>query len=122
MGAPRAHGRPNRRQRIEVPERKFEFSDLPWIQAAPGARHKVRERDGRRVRLVEFTQEFVEADWCEKGHIGLVVEGELEIDFAGRSERFLAGDALFIGAGAGDKHKARSVTPTVLLFLVEDCG
>jgi integrase len=35
------------------------------------------------MRLVEFSNEFVEAQWCEKGHIGLVLSGELDIDFSG---------------------------------------
>jgi hypothetical protein len=100
--------------------RKLDFSHLEWTDAAPGARYKAYECDGRRVRLVEFTREFIEADWCHKGHIGIVLEGELDIDFGVRSEHFHSGEALFIRAGAQDKHKARSITPHVLLFLVED--
>jgi Cupin domain len=99
---------------------KLDFARLDWTPAAPGARHKAFERDGRRVRLVELTRAFVEADWCRKAHAGHVLEGELEIDFSGRKLRFAAGDGLFIPAGESSRHKARSMTPRVLLFLIED--
>jgi hypothetical protein len=96
------------------------FSRLDWVDAAPGARYKACERDGRKLRLVEFTPEFSEVDWCRNGHVGIVLEGELEIDFGGRIELFRAGDVLSIAAGNADRHKARSLTPRVVLFLVDD--
>jgi hypothetical protein len=37
------------------------------------------------MRLVEFTSAFVEPHWCQKAHLGLVLEGELEIDFNGHT-------------------------------------
>jgi quercetin dioxygenase-like cupin family protein len=71
------------------------------------------------VRLVEFTSEFVEREWCDKGHTGFVVAGELEIDFSGHVVRFPEGSALLIPAGSHHRHKARVLTPRVCLFLVE---
>jgi hypothetical protein len=39
------------------------------------------DRSGsKQLRLVEFSSEFVEPHWCEKGHIGLVLSGTLEVD------------------------------------------
>jgi hypothetical protein len=72
------------------------------------------------MRLVEFTQEFVEPHWCEKGHAGLVVAGELEIDFHGRLVRYPAGSGIVITPGPENGHKGRAITETVRLFLVED--
>jgi quercetin dioxygenase-like cupin family protein len=72
------------------------------------------------VRLVEFTPEFVEAQWCEKGHVGFVLSGELGIDFSGRVVRFPEGSALLIPAGPEHAHKARVLAPMVRLFLVEE--
>ena len=74
----------------------------------------------KQLRLVEFTDEFIEPDWCEKSHVGFVIQGELEIDFHGSIVRYPEGSGIFIQSGSADRHKARSVTPTVLLFLVED--
>ena len=64
------------------------FESMPWEQPAAGVRFKAYEQDGRRLRLAEFTKEFVEADWCTKGHIGYVLEGEMEIDFHGHVVTF----------------------------------
>jgi quercetin dioxygenase-like cupin family protein len=72
------------------------------------------------MRLVEFTSEFVEPYWCEKGHIGLVLSGTLEIDFAGHVVQYPEGSGIFIPPGSSNAHKARSVTPVVRLVLVED--
>lgn len=99
---------------------KVVFDSLAWQTALPGARFKVFGDGRKQMRLLEFTSEFVEPDWCEKGHVGFVLQGELEIDFDGKIVRYEDGEGIFIPQGASTKHKARSVTPTVLLFLVED--
>lgn len=96
------------------------FESLDWQSSLPGARGKVYRGGTKQVRLLEFTSEFVEPDWCEKGHIGLVLQGELEIDFHGSLVRYPEGAAIFIPAGAVSRHKARSIAPRTQLFLVED--
>jgi quercetin dioxygenase-like cupin family protein len=99
---------------------KVVFDSLEWQAALPGARFKVHRQGTKQMRLLEFTAEFVEPHWCEKGHIGLVLDGELEIDFRGRLERYPTGSGILIPAGPQNAHKARAVTASVLLFLVED--
>ncbi len=99
---------------------KVVFESLAWHAPMPGVRFKVFGDGGRQMRLVEFTSTFVEPHWCEKGHIGIVLLGELEVDFDGHIVRYGQGSGIFIPAGASTKHKARSVTPTVQLLLVED--
>jgi len=95
------------------------FESIPWQQSAPGARCKAYDHDGRRLRLAEFTREFVETDWCTRGHIGYVLSGEMEIDFHGRIVTFRPGDGLFIPAGSEHGHKARVLTESVTVVLVE---
>ena len=99
---------------------KVMFDSLEWQSPIHGARFKVFRSGTKQLRLVEFTSEFVEPGWCEKGHIGFVIEGELEIDFRGAIVRYPQGAGLVIPAGSASAHKGRSVTPTVLLFLVEE--
>jgi len=70
--------------------------------------------------LAEFTKEFIEADWCVKGHTGYVLEGVIEVDFQTRQEVFVAGDGLFIPPGNEHGHKAKAITNSVTLVLVED--
>jgi quercetin dioxygenase-like cupin family protein len=99
---------------------KVDFDALEWQSPLPGARFRIHAAGGRQIRLLEFTSEFVEPHWCEKGHIGMVLEGVLEIDFHGRVVVYREGEGIFIPAGAGTGHKARSLTPLVRLVLVED--
>lgn len=96
------------------------FDKIDWQSPQAGMRCKVFQDGTHQLRLVEFTQEFVEACWCEKAHVGLVLSGELEIDFSGQVTSFPEGSALLIPAGAAHAHKARAATPVVRLFLVEE--
>jgi quercetin dioxygenase-like cupin family protein len=99
---------------------RINFDGLEWQSALPGARFKVHREGSRQIRLVEFTAEFAEPDWCEKGHVGVVLDGDLEIDFRGRVIPFPRGSGIFIPAGPAGAHKARSTTPVARLVLVED--
>lgn len=95
------------------------FDVLEWQSPAPGLRVKVWRQGNKQLRLLEHAQEFVEADWCEKAHYGLVLEGELEVTFqSGTQVRFPPASGLAIPAG--DKHKSRPVGARALIFLVED--
>ncbi len=99
---------------------RVDFDSAEWRTTAPGARHKFAERDGKRIRLVEFADTFVEHDWCPRGHVGYLLEGELEIVFEGRSERVGPGEGFIIRSGGAEKHKARSLGPVARMILVED--
>jgi quercetin dioxygenase-like cupin family protein len=99
---------------------RIDLITAEWHVTAPGARQKMAEHGGKRVRLVEFTGEFVEHEWCLRGHAGYVLEGAMEVALeGGTSVRFGPGDALVLRPGT-DKHKARMLGPLVRLFLVED--
>ena len=97
---------------------RIDFGSMEWEAPAADVRVKAYEQDKRKLRLVEFGKKFVEPDWCTKGHIGFILEGKMEIDFDGKPIVFGLGDGLFIPAG--EKHKARVLTDTVKVILVED--
>lgn len=99
---------------------KVIFDDIPWESPIPGARFKASEQKGKLLRLVEFTEELVEPDWCEKGHIGFVLNGEMEINFNGEIIQYAAGDGIFIPAGKNHKHIAKVHSGTVQLVLIEE--
>lgn len=99
---------------------KVDFATLPWEESAPGVRSKAMIRGNQRLRLVEFTDEFIERDWCLKAHTGYVLAGELEITFDDATERLLAGDGLFIAGGEQERHRAHVKGGVARLILVED--
>src|SRR5262245_58570739 len=47
---------------------RLDFDALEWQPLLPGARAKVHREWAMQLHLVEFTPEFVEPHWCEKGH------------------------------------------------------
>jgi quercetin dioxygenase-like cupin family protein len=99
---------------------RIDFNSMQWETPAIGVKCKAYEQGGRKLRLVEFSKEFVEPDWCIKGHIGYILEGQMEIDFDGKIIVFGPGDGLFIPAGEEHKHKGRVLTDVVKIILVED--
>jgi gentisate 1,2-dioxygenase len=99
---------------------RVDFDSLPWESPAAGVRAKAYEQGGRKLRLAEFGGEFVEPDWCTKGHVGYVLEGQMKIDFDGKTVVFSRGDGIFIPAGEEHRHKAKVLTDSVKVILVED--
>lgn len=99
---------------------RIDFESMAWESPADGVKVKAYEQDGKKLRLVEFSKEFVEPDFCTKGHIGLILEGQIEIDFDGKKEVFGPGDGVFIPAGQEHKHKGRVLTDKIRAILVED--
>ena len=100
--------------------RKIDFGALDWQSPLPGARFKSYEQAGRTLRLLELTEDFVEPEWCTKGHIGYVLEGQMEVDFDGEVVRYSAGDGIFILPGEEHRHLAKVLSEVVRLILVED--
>ncbi len=98
---------------------KVDFAALAWEQPAPGVRFKAVTRGDQKLRLVEFTDEFNEPDWCRNGHAGYVLAGTLEIQFADRRVTFRAGEGLFILPGEAEKHRASVTHGCATLILVE---
>lgn len=96
------------------------LEELEWQDGIKGARFKAHRDGNKQLRLLELTSGFVESEWCEKGHVGLVLKGELEIDFRGRQVVYPEGSVIFIPSGAASGHKARSIAKVTQLFLVED--
>ena len=99
---------------------KVDFESMAWETPAAGVKFKAYEQGGRKLRLVEFSKEFVEPDWCTKGHIGYVLAGQMEVDFDGQKVVFGSGDGIFIPAGEEHRHKGKVLTDVLKVVLVED--
>jgi hypothetical protein len=102
------------------------FAAIDWEQVAPtehpGVSGKAFWRTlqvgGARVRMVEYTPGYVADHWCRRGHIMLVVEGELltELD-DGREFVLRAGMGYHVGDDQG-AHRSRT-TMGAKLFMVD---
>lgn len=105
--------------------RRVSFKKIGWTDDAPGIRARETEVEGSRWAIVEYGAGVSRKDWCEEGHRGFVVSGEIEYRFDDGREplRARAGEAFFLPparreAGA---HQGRnpSAVPTQL-FLIDD--
>jgi len=86
-------------------QQRIDFQSLPWESPAPGIRFKAHVAEGKKIRLLEFTDLLFEKDWCLKGHLGYVLEGRMKIEFQGVLLEYKAGDGIFISEG--EAHKAQ---------------
>ena len=97
-----------------------EFDKMDWNKSMKGLRVKSFINGNQQIRLVEFSEGFIESDWCVKSHSGYVLDGEFTIDYNGRLERYKKYDIIFIPKGEKDKHKAiLGKNEKVLLLLFE---
>jgi hypothetical protein len=96
------------------------FAALPWQSPGKGVRYKAYQQGNRKLRLVEFTREFVEPEGCIKGHIGYVLEGQGEVDYAGHTVHYSSGDGVFIPAGEENRHRMTVISSVIRLVPVED--
>lgn len=99
---------------------RIDFDAIEWQSPLPGARSKIFKQGNKQLRVVEFTKDFVEPDWCKRGHIGYILEGQMEIDFSGTKIVFDPGDGMFIPPGDEHKHLATVLTDKVRFVSVED--
>ncbi|MBX6369129.1 MAG: DHCW motif cupin fold protein [Rhodospirillales bacterium] len=106
--------------------RGIPFGTTDWSQVAatehPGERGKAtwrtREFGGIRVRMVEYSPGYLADHWCRKGHILLVLEGELVTELEdGRSFRLGPGSSYQVADNA-EAHRSRTDTGA-RLFIVD---
>jgi hypothetical protein len=109
---------------MDGPQR-LPFDELPWAEDAPGIRAREADLGGARWATVEYGEGVGREEWCEEGHRGYVLTGEIEYEFdhgsaplrAKEGEAFLLPPAP-LGGGA---HRGRNLAqgPT-RLFLIDD--
>ncbi|HCL57484.1 MAG TPA: hypothetical protein DHW82_10815 [Spirochaetia bacterium] len=84
----------------------IDFESQKWIGSIPGLQFKEWIIEDKKVRLVEFSDSLNEEEWCQKGHLGYVLEGRAKVVFSqGIEVLFQAGDMICIPAGVKDQHK-----------------
>jgi quercetin dioxygenase-like cupin family protein len=111
-------------RRVRLQDIPFDTTD--WA-AVPPTRHagetgsatwRTREVGGIRVRMVEYSPGYRADHWCRKGHVLLVLDGELETELED-GRRFLLRPGM--SYRVADVHEAhRSSTRTgARLFIVD---
>ncbi|MGE0767802.1 MAG: DHCW motif cupin fold protein [Hyphomicrobiaceae bacterium] len=103
------------------------FGTTDWAGVAPTehpgetgkAIWRTRQFGSIRVRMVEYTPNYLADHWCEKGHILLVIDGRLETELAdGRRVTLLPGQSYQVADGA-EPHRSRTGEAGARLFIVD---
>lgn len=97
---------------------KAEFDKLEWESPITGVRQKYIDQINLRIRLVEYSKEMP-LHWCEKGHYGYLIEGQMEIEYENEKIVYKSGDGIFIPDGSDHKHRGKALTEKVLIFFME---
>jgi len=71
-----------------------------------------------RVRMVEYAAGYVSDHWCQKGHVLLCLEGELETELADGRKFVLKPGMSFQVADGAEPHKTRTEAGAKL-FIVD---
>jgi quercetin dioxygenase-like cupin family protein len=98
---------------------KVDFAALPWESPMAGVRQKVHRQEGRQIRLVEYSKQMP-AHWCQKGHTGYVLAGQMQLQFDHEAQIYSPGDGVCIPDGREHQHRGQVLTDTVTIIFVED--
>lgn len=92
------------------------FQTIDWSKVPPTthpgetgvATWRTQEMVGLRVRVVDYSVGYRADHWCERGHVLLVLEGEMTTDLRdGRSFTLAAGQTYVVADGDG-AHRSRT--------------
>jgi quercetin dioxygenase-like cupin family protein len=97
------------------------FEELPWEEEAEGVRARVADVGGARWAIVEYAPGAGRPEWCDVGHRGYVLSGEITYDLT-------SGGTVVARTGQGflltqdDAHRGRNHggVPAVLLVIDDD--
>ena len=101
--------------------RAVRLSEVDWEDDVPGIRDRAETVEGARWALVEYAEGASREEWCEDGHRGFVVDGEIEYEFIDGRERLRArtGDAFLLPGGVA--HRGRNLAGgATTMFLIDD--
>ena len=95
----------------DIPFGTTDWSQVP-VTEHPGdtgvATWRTREFSGIRVRMVEYSPGYLADHWCEKGHILLCLEGQLDTELKdGRVVTLMPGTSYQVADGA-QAHRSRT--------------
>lgn len=105
--------------------RKVAFDETEWHDDGPRIRAKEVDIGGARWAVVEYGEGTRRDEWCEEGHRGYVISGEIQYEFDDGREplRISEGQAFRLPAASLSKgaHRGGNVSqqPT-RLFLIDD--
>ena len=103
-----------------IPFETIHWSQLPAavVNGTTGtASMRVVQHEGLRIRMVEYSANYLADHWCQLGHLVFVLEGELINEHEdGRVNVLTAGMSYHVSDGLSS-HRSRTVGPVKMLVV-----
>ena len=98
------------------------LSETALEPEAPGINSRAVPVNGVRWAVVQYDPGVLREEWCDEGHSGFVIEGEVVYEFEdGRPALTVRAEQGFTLA-AGPGHRGRASSEGVRLFLIDRAG
>ncbi len=106
-----------------IPFQTINWEDIPK-EEHPGesgtSYWKVKQYEGLRVRMVEYTAGYFANHWCQKGHIVHCLEGEFESELSNGEISILKSGMSYIVSDDLSSHRSYSKNGVKLLIIDGD--
>ena len=106
---------------MNIPFDTTDWEKVPAIEhkdTTGTAYWKTIEQEGLRIRVVEYSKNYLADHWCEKGHIIYCIEGEMDTELSdGKIIKLSKGMSYQVSDGKSS-HRTGSVNG-VKLFIVD---
>jgi hypothetical protein len=97
---------------------KVDFDKFEWESPIEGVRHKYINRNDSRMGPVEYAREMP-LRWCENGHYGYLIEGQMEIEYENSKIVYGPADGIIIPDGPAHRYRGRVLSEKVLVSFLE---
>ena len=110
---------------MQLPTSAFTVTDWSHIPPTrhPGERGEATwrtlEQGGLRIRMVEYSPDYLADHWCGRGHVLLVLEGELETELRDGRRFTLTPGMSYRVSDHGDAAHRSSTETGARLFIVD---
>ncbi len=110
------------------PERNISFLHIDWANI-PKTEHKGEtgiaywqtvQLPGLRIRLVEYTKDYVADHWCQKGHIVHCLEGEFVSELENGDETTFRKGMTYLVSDNLSSHRSRTKNGVKLMIIDGD--
>jgi quercetin dioxygenase-like cupin family protein len=110
---------------MKIPDAAFMMTDWESMPVTEHAGEKGKalwrtlELGDIRIRMVEYTPGYIADHWCDRGHVLLVLSGELETELRDGRKYTLTADMSYQVSDFGDEAHRSSTSTGVKLFIVD---
>lgn len=105
---------------LHIPFQIIDWSTVPvtMVHGASGtATMRIQQLGDLRIRMIEYSANYLADHWCELGHLVFVLEGELINELKdGATTVMKAGSSYAVSDGLSS-HRSRTVGPAKLLVV-----